>query len=451
MSDPGNAAATQGHPWPPRKDAYYSLFVMTIVVMFTVLDRTILSLLIEPIKHDFGITDTQAALLLGAAFSLPYGIVGIAVGRVADHLNRRNVIAVSCAFWSAATMACGLAQGFVSLLFARMGIGAGESGYGPAAWSIATDYWPREKVAFATGTMGLGATAGQGLAFFLGGAVLLYVQGLPPVDVPLIGAIRPWQWAFFLVGLPGLLWALVVLTTKEPPRRGLVEGQKAEKTPVAETVRWVTDDWRVYLATVGGMAIKAMLLTGPLVWGATFMHREYGWDLSKVGMVKGAITLIVSPLGLMAGAKLSEIWMKRGRQDANLRIVFYGLLVTLPLQIAAPLMPTAWLYLAVYSLGGFIGALGFGPSVAAFQLITPNRMRGQLGALVQFCNNVIAFALSPLIVALFTDYLFRNEGDLKYSMVLNTVIMGGLAAVVIGQGLKPYLRSYERAVREFGN
>lgn len=446
------AAAPVSAPLPPRKDAYYSLFAITIVVMFTVLDRTILSLLIEPVKDDFGISDTQAALLMGAAFSLPYGICAIIVGRWADHMNRRNIIAASCAFWSAATCACGMAQGFVSLLIARMGIGAGESGYGPAAWSIATDNWPREKVAFATGIMGIGATAGSGLAFLLGGTILLFVQGLDPYQVPLTNIIiRPWQWAFFIVGAPGMLWALVVMTTKEPPRRGLIVGAKIAKVPMSETARWIADDWRVYLATVGGMAIKAMLLAGPLVWGATFIHREYGWDLAQVGMVKGAITLIVSPLGLLAGAKVSEIWTKAGKHDANLRIVFYGLLATLPLHILAPLMPTAWGYLAVYSLAGFIGALGFGPSVAAFQLITPPRMRGQLGGLVQFCNNVIAFALSPLIVALFTDYLFHDEGSLKYSMVLNTIIMGGLAAIVIGQGLKPYKRSYERGLREFGN
>jgi MFS family permease len=443
------AAPASAESLPPRKHAHYSLFVITVVVMFTVLDRTILSLLIEPIKQDFGISDTQAALLIGAAFSLPYGIAGIAVGRLADHMNRRNIIAASCAFWSVATMACGLAQGFVSLLIARMGIGAGESGYGPAAWSIATDYWPREKVAFATSVMGVGAQAGMGLAFLFGGAVLFFVQGLPPLEVPAIGVIRPWQWAFILVGAPGVLWALVVLTTREPPRRGLALGQKAVKVPVAETYRWVRDDWRVYLATVGGMAIKAMLIAGPAAWGPTFVYREYGWELSQIGMVSGTITLIVSPLGLLAGAKLSEIWVRSGRQDANLRIVFYSLLVTLPLNVLAYMMPTAWGYYAVHAVSGFISMLAFGPGIAAFQLVTPNRMRGQLGALVQFCNNVLAFALSPLIVALFTDYLFGNEADLQWSIVLNTVIMGGIAAVVIGQGLKPYARSYERATREF--
>jgi MFS family permease len=445
------AAAPAGQPWPPRKDAYYSLFVMTIVVMFTVLDRSVLSLLIEPIKKDFGITDTQAALLLGAAFSLPYGIVGVGLGRMADRYNRRNLVAASIAFWSLATVACGMTQGYIGMLLGRMGIGAGESGYGPASWSIATDNWPREKVAFATGTMGIGATLGQGLALFLGGGVLYYVSGMPTIHVPLIGDIRPWQWTFFIVGAPGLLWALVVLTTKEPPRRGLDTGQVAPSVPVREVARWIMADWRSYLATVGGMAMKAMMLAVPATWNATFIHREFGWELSKVGLISGTIMLIVSPLGLLAGARLSEIWTRQGRSDANLRIVFYGLACTIPIMVVSPLMPDPYLVLGLNALAGFIGALGFGPSIAAFQVVTPNRMRGQMGALIQFCNNVIAFALSPLIVALFTDYLFKDEGALKYSMSLNAALMGTLSLLIVWQGLKPYARSYERAVRDFAN
>jgi len=438
-------------PWPPRKDAYYSLFAMTIVVMFTVLDRSVLSLLIDPIKQDFGISDTQVALLLGAAFSLPYGIVGLGVGRLADRGNRRNLVAASLAFWSASTVLCGVVQGYVGLLIARMGIGAGESGYGPASWSIATDNWPREKVAFATATMGIGAMLGTGLALFLGGTVLHFVSGMAPVALPGIGVIRPWQWTFIIVGAPGLLWTLIVLTTKEPPRRGLLAGQTAQKVPVREVWHWMRDDWRTYMAVVGGMCIKAMMIAVPLAWNATFLHREFGWDLSRIGIITGTITLIVSPIALMAGAKLSEYWTKQGRNDANLRIVFLGLCVSIPLSVISPLLPSPYMVLATNALVSFVGTLGFGPSIAAFQVITPNRMRAQLGSLTQFCNNVIAFALSPLIVALFTDYLFHADSALKYSMALNAAIMGTLALLVVWQGLKPYARSYERAVREFAN
>jgi MFS family permease len=449
--EPVLATAPESKPWPPRKDAHYSLFVMAIVVMFTVLDRQVLALLIDPIKADFGISDSVAALLIGLAFSLPYGIIGIPVARLADSGNRRNLIAASLAVWSACTVACGVAQGYVSLLIARMGIGAGESGYGPASWSIAADYWPREKVAFATAAMGFGATLGTGLALFLGGAVLHFVSGMPSLEVAGLGVIRPWQWTFFIVGTPGLLWALFVLTSKEPPRRGLAVGTKVENVPVKEVVKWLRDDWRSYLATIGGFGTRAVMLVVPLTWSATLLHREFGWDLAKVGLIVGSVTLILNPIGLMIGAKLSERWNKQGRKDTDLRIVFYSLLVNIPVMTLAPLMPNPWLVIALNGLASFIIYITFGPSVASFQVITPNRIRAQVGSLTQFCNNVVAQTISPLMVALITDYVFHDDMALKYSMSIVTGFMGGAALLLTWQGLGPYARSYERAVREFAN
>src|SRR5687767_10201646 len=145
-------------PWPDRRAAAYTLFVLTVVVLFTVIDRQVLALVIEPVKQDFGLSDTQASLLLGAAFSLTYAIAGLPIARIADSHNRRNLVALCIAFWSGATVACGLAQSYFQLFLARLGIGIGESGYGPATYSIVTDTFPRERVAFATGMLHLGAT-----------------------------------------------------------------------------------------------------------------------------------------------------------------------------------------------------------------------------------------------------------------------------------------------------
>lgn len=452
--EPVEAGADSGgppagpQPWPTRRSAYYSLFVMTVVVMFTVIDRQILALMIEPMKADFHISDTQVAFLIGAAFSITYGIAGIPIARIADTRNRRNLVAASIAFWSICTMGCGIAQNYAGLVLARLGIGIGESGYGPASWSIATDNFPREKVAFATSTYGIGAMIGIGLASFLGGAVLALVGDMPPVALPFGGIIRPWQWAFVIVGLPGLLWSLVVLTSREPPRRGRAAGPRTRAVPVAEVARWLRDDWRTYIAVIGGACMKLLVSAAPATWGATFYHRQFGWSLAQAGMSSGIVTLIVSPPAMILGGKLSERWTRRGRPDANLRIVVMGLLLSVPLLALYPLMPYPYLALSVQAVAVFVGTLGFGPGVASFQVITPNRMRAQVSSLSQFSTNVIAFALSPLIVALFTDYLFRDPHALRYSMALSTLIMGVLALIVTIQGLKPYARSYARAVRE---
>jgi MFS family permease len=435
-------------PWPPRRDAYISLFVMTIVVMFTVIDRQILSIMIEPMKADFDITDTQVALLLGAAFSITYGLAGIPIARIADRSNRRNLIAISLAFWSTCTMLCGVAQNYTGMFLARLGIGMGESGYGPAAWSIATDNFPREKVAVATGTYGIGAMMGIGLASFMGGAILALVEGMPEIALPFGGVIRPWQWAFVVVGLPGLLWAIAVMMTKEPPRRGRSVAMARRNVPVRDILSWLANDWRTYIAVIGGAGMKILVTAGQSTWGVTFYHREFGWSVAQAGMAVGLMTLIVSPVAMVLGGKLSERWAMAGRSDANLRIVIYGLLGSVPILTIAPQMPTAWSALAMNGLGVFIGTLGFGPGFASFQVITPNSMRAQVSSLSQFCTNVIAFAMAPLIVALFTDYLFKDPAALKYSMSLSTLTMGILALFITIQGLKPYARSYERAVRD---
>jgi len=440
-------AANGSMPWPTPRQAHYSLFVLTIVVLFTVLDRQVLALMIEPIKADFGISDTQAALLLGAAFSLTYAIAGLPIARLADRVNRRNLVAACLAAWSAATMACGLAHSYGGLLLARMGIGIGESGYGPASWSIVTDSFPREKVAFATGMLGIGAMAGTGMAMFLGGAVLALVQGFPPIDLPWLGVLRPWQWAFFIIGAPGLLWALVVLTTREPARQGVAEA-KRQIVPVREVARFMLQDWRTYLATIGGGCIKNLLALGPGLWLPTMLHREFGWALSDAGLWLGAITIVGSPLGMVAGGKLSEAWARKGRSDANLRIVLYALYVSVPLSIVTSLLPTAPLVLIAYAVQMLVTGLGFGPGIASFQLVTPNAMRAQVGSVMQFSANVLAFALSPLIVALFTDFLFHDPAQLKYSIALSAVVFGPAAIVIVAQGLGPYRRSYERAERE---
>ncbi len=448
----GEGSRAQPHALPSTRSAYWSLFVLGVVVMFTVLDRQILSLLIEPIKADYGISDTQAALLLGAAFSLTYAIAGLPIARYADVANRRNLIGGCIAFWSAMTIACGLAQGYWQLFLARMGIGAGESGYGPATWSMLTDIFPREKVAFATGTLAIGAQAGTGLALIIGGSVLAFVAHFPPLDIPFVGVLRPWQWAFIIVGFPGLLWAIVVVTMiKEPRRRGksvAIQG-KLKSVPVKDVALYMWNDWRTYLAVIGGHSMKYLFALGTTQWMPTLFVREFDWSLTKIGLLQGFLIMGVGPIGLVLGGKLSEYMTRRGVPGANMQIVFYALLVTVPLSIVFPLMGNPYVLLALYSLNVFVSSLGVGPATAAAQLITPNPMRAQIGAVKQFSSNVIAFALGPLIVALFTDYLFSDPGDLKYSMSLAAAVLGPLAILIVWQGLSTYARSYERTAAEF--
>jgi len=434
------------------RSAYYTLFVLGVVIMFTVLDRQVLALMIEPIKADYGISDTQAALLLGAAFSLTYAFAGLPIARLADVTNRRNLVAACTAFWSLMTVACGLAQNYVQLFLARMGIGIGEAGYGPATWSMVTDIFPRERVAFATGTLAIGAQLGMGLALVIGGSAYAMVAGIPSIDLPIVGVLRPWQWAFIIVGTPGVLWALVVVfTLKEPKRRGdLVAGQKQKAVPVREVAGYMKKDWRAYTGIIGGSCIKYLFALGTTQWMPTLFMREFGWSLTKVGLVQGVLIMIVGPIGLVVGGKLSEYLIQRKLPGANMKIVLWGMWITVPLSVIFPLVPNPWIMLALYAVTLFLSGVGGGPAIAAAQIITPNRMRAQVSAVSLFSSNVIAFAVGPLIVALFTDYLFSDPADLKYSMALAAAVLGPPAILIVWQGVKPYARSFDRTAIEFG-
>lgn len=443
------ASAPQDAPWPSTLSSYYTIFVFAIVVMFTVIDRQVLGLMIEPIKHDFQISDTKAALLLGAAFSLTYAIAGLPIARIADRANRRNLIAICLASWSAATVACGFAQNYPQLFLARLGIGVGEAGYAPAVWSTVTDSFPREKVAFATGSIAIGGHLGTGLALIVGGSVFGIVSQWPPTELPLVGIMRPWQWVFIIVGAPGLLWALMVMTLREPPRRGLARTARVS-VPAMDVVRYMANDWRTYTAIIGGMAIKSLMGVGNAQWIPTLFYREYGWSLAKIGLTQGAIVMAIGPIGLVLGGKLSQWLHRRGMGDADMRIVFYASCATFPISIMLPLAGNPALALVLFGVNTLIGSLAYGPGTAAFQLITPNRMRAQVSAVYMFCYNVVGFAFGPLVVALFTDYLFHDPQDLKYSMALCTAILGPIAFLVTLQGLKPYARSYARSVQETG-
>jgi len=188
---------------------------------------------------------------------------------------------------------------------------------------------------------------------------------------------------------------------------------------------------------------------GPIQWLPTMFHRQFGWELGRIGLILGAITLAVAPAAMIIGAKMSEHWTRQGRSDANLRVMLWGLCLAVPITAIMPLFPSPTVILVLYAVSIFIATLGIGPSIAAFQLITPNKMRAQVSAVSQFSTNVLAFALGPLIVALFTDYVFDDPGQLRYSMALSTAILGPLAILCVWQGRRPYIRAYERASREF--
>ena len=245
--------------------AWYVVGILLLAQVFSFLDRMIMGLLVGPIRSSFDISDTQYSLLAGLAFSLFYAVMGLPMARIADGGNRRNLIAIGITVWSFMTAMCGLAKGYWTLFIARMGVGIGEATLGPAAYSVITDYFPKQVLARALSVFMIGVTLGSGFAYMLGGAVVGYVEGMGQLSFPLVGEVEGWQLTFFIVGLPGLLVALLVrLTVREPARQG---DTTDVGLPMSEVATYIYQNRRAYSGHILGISIFIMVVYALNLWG----------------------------------------------------------------------------------------------------------------------------------------------------------------------------------------
>ncbi|MGI9295671.1 MAG: MFS transporter, partial [Pseudomonadales bacterium] len=243
--------------WPDPAYAWYVTLLMMVLYMFSFLDRTIIVLLVEPIKRDLHITDTQISLLYGFAFAIFYTFLGIPIARLADYKNRRTIIAFGVLIWSAMTALCGLARNFGHLFAARVGVGVGEAALSPAAYSLIADSFPEEKRAKAMSVYTMGLYLGVGLALVLGGLVIDFFEQAGTVTLPLVGELYSWQLTFVAVGAPGLLFFLLMMTVREPTRKGIAATNDAP-IPLRDAMGWFTTRWRFYLSFYAAMAFLTM-------------------------------------------------------------------------------------------------------------------------------------------------------------------------------------------------
>ena len=449
--DQGANSIASGQAWPSPARAWYAVGIFTLVTIISFVDRQLLVLLVEPIKHDLGISDTKMSFLLGFAFVMFYAFLSIPIARLADVHSRKLIIGCGLAFWSVMTAVCGLASNYWQLFLARMGVGAGEACNGPATFSIIADSFPPEKLAKATSVISSGFFIGNGAALIVGGAIIEAVTRMPDIILPVIGEIRPWQATFFIVGLPGVLFAALISTVHEPKRRGVIaptgetKAEKPKSLPLRVILKWLRDDWQTYLPMYGGMALRAMYGIGAAVWLPAFFIRTYDWSIAKVGLAVGLVQLIIAPLGLITGGVLAEWLAKKGYDDANMRVAFISTIACVPTSVLFPLMPDPYWAIAIYAVNNFLVSLSPGPQNAALQTVTPNQMRAQATAMFLFLFNLVGFSLGPLTVALFTDYVFGSEAMLRYSLAINYALLSPLACYIFWYVLKPYRLSVQRA------
>jgi len=427
--------------YPSSARAWATVAILMVAYVLSFVDRQILNLLVEPIRRDLAINDTQMSLLMGLSFALFYTICGIPLGRVADTRSRRGLIAVGILFWSAATAACGMAKMYWQFLLCRIGVGVGEAALSPAAYSLIADSFPAERRATAISVYSMGVYLGSGLAFLVGGLVIQFASAQGDVTLPVLGEVRPWQLIFLILGVAGVLFTLLMLAVKEPARRGAGAGVAV---PLSEVGRYIRANRRTVLLHNFGFAGLAFAGYGSAAWVPTFYIRTYGWDAGQVGIVYGCIVAVFGCLGIVFGGRLADLMAKRGRSDANMRVGLYAALGALPMVVLFPLMETAFWASMLLAPAVFCLSMPFGVAPAAIQEIMPNSMRGQASAIYLFVITLIGLGVGPTAVALVTDFVFADDNALRYSLLIVTTLAVLMSIILLAKSLKPYRESVTR-------
>ena len=425
--------------YPNRTYAWYVAGLLSLVYILSYVDRYILSLLIEPIKLSLNLSDFQIGLLIGPAFVILFAIVGLPIGWLVDRKNRSILLSVGIAVWSVMTAACGLANSFVTLFLMRVGVGIGETTAAPCSFSLFGDYFPKEIRPRAVALFMLGAPAGAGVTYIIGGQIVEYIAQSPSIVIPFFGKLMAWQSAFLIVGLPGLLVSLMVLITVREPKRQEVLSENENGPTLSEAASYMLEHKSSYASLFGGI-IGITAIGAASFWIPALYERTWGWTVSQTGMIVGTILIVSGIIGTTGGGWIASQLIKRGINNGPYYTVLSGALLVLPCAVMYPLAPSA----EIASIIWFVGMLGMsvtsGTSPSCIIAITPGELRGQATVIFFFVLGLFGSLVGPTLVGYLTD-LSGDPAFIKYSLSITGLLFGVFMNISLLLGFKKFKQS----------
>lgn len=440
------AAGSDSSAYPSSFAAWYSVAVLMLMYIFSFIDRTTISLIVDPMKRDLHISDTQIGMLNGLAFALLYTFLGLPIARLSDRHSRRAIIAGGVFIWSIMATLCGLARSALQLFIARIGVGVGEAALSPAAYSIITDSFPRSKLGRAFSVYNIGITIGAGVAFLVGGIVVAAVSHAGATfTLPLLGEVRAWQMVFIVTGAPGIVLPLLLLTFREPIRRGILRTPSAKATaelsrpPLREVLGYIWLNRQFYCLHFIALALLAMCGYSVAAWLPTAIIRAYGVSYGQVGKVLGVSTILMNSTGMLLAGILCDRLTRKGRKDAPIIVALISTCGIAVFSCLPTLMPTVTLvWVAIFVSGLTFNAYnGVGPM--AVNQVTPNQYRAQVSAVYLFVVNALGLGVGPTLVRLLNDHLFHDPVKIRFSLIV-VVFCAALTAVVLLWKVRPIYR-----------
>lgn len=441
-------------------DLRYAWWVVTAlmaVYIISLLDRQVMTLLIQPMRRDLSLSDTEISLLAGFAFAVSFTVTGLPVAWLADWWSRRNIIVIGMTIWSLATIASGLAQSFWMLFLARIFVGIGESALAPSAYSMIADYFPPDKRGRATSVFVLGLYLGTGVAMLIGSTVVGILSDVHTTTIPILGTIRSWQITFLVAGIPGIIAAAVFYcTVREPPRTGLHMATDTMSQPdagsmparqtasIAEFIKFLRLNLFTLSMVFMAFASAGICLLGLLTWVPEFLRRTYDFPIAEAGALYGGLLLVLGGSGALFGGWLCDLLLRRGTVDASLRISFVAFLATAIGVVSMSLTESKPVAIASLAFTTFFIAIPQALSPVAIHSITPGHFRAQIIATYLFIANLIAIGLGPTLFAIVTDLVFNNDSSLRFSIAIVAGTAMAASLLLTGLALRPFRLSHAR-------
>ena len=415
--------------YPSHTQAWYGVVILTLAYVLSFLDRQLLSLVVTDIKTDLELTDSQMSIILGFAFALFYTTMGIPIGRLADKKSRKTIIGIGISFWCLMTAATGIIKTYLQLFIARVGVGVGEATLSPSALSMISDYFPKEKRGTAMGFFNMGVSVGSGIALILGGQIVAYFADFPPIILPIVGQIYEWQVLFICIGIPGLLVALLMTTVKEPSRKGKMKiltksGDTSEEISIKETIRFIYERKEAYGWLFLSMACSVLMGYAFLSWLPTMYMRAYDVSISTITLWLGVAFLLGGPFGATMSGWLGDKLYTKYNNSSHVMLFAYSMIVLTVAATLVPLMPSYQTATLMFMPQIIMAAGQTALAPVAMINITPNQIRGQVTAVYFFVISMTGYTLGPTSVALITDFVFKDESLITYSISIVSLVVG---------------------------
>ena len=418
---------------------WYAVGLLMLISVLGYLDRLVLGFLVDPIKLDLALSDTEVGVLTGFAFAAFYVLMGLPLGRWIDLGSRRVVLTLCVTGWSAMTVACGAAWNFATLFIARMGVAAGEAGLNPAAVSMISDLFDRDRAALPISLYTLGIYIGGGMAIMLGGALIDYFASLGGVDVFGFVDVAAWRLVFIAVGVPGVIVALVFFFTVREPVRSEAIDAGTDGPGLSTVLAFLNDQRLLYLTFFGAMFVFGFYLYAVLGWYPVMLMRTYGITAADAGIGYGLTYLIFGVAGALSVGPMIAALARRGVDDGAVVVCLISMAVAVVPSVAGPLMPTAWLCIACFAVTKYCWAATITIAFVGIAEVTPNAMRGLTTSLYMAVMNITGGAFGAVIVGVLSDHVF-GEDQIRYAMSLVAAVFLPVAALGFALARKPYRR-----------